>query len=513
VANTLRKLRRWPEARAAYEALDALDPASHHRSSAWVNWKAHFPDVLLASGDAAAARKFITRADNAEGTEYESSALHWSASLALHEGLTCGFAAAAQTDAGWPSAFLAGPYNPNQPCDEAVLAGGGAAACVMCKRYPLAVALLVGAAPMPSGRMRAQLAGVLGRVHDTPPASAIWAAGALPVWETVPGALTWLRRMHHTMQLHASLRGEPLLSETRPPAPLDVPAAVALIKRGGVYQNAAFGHDMGNETLVHAATFAQVPAVLRALLAAGGSAVPARARLAPLFRAAYVDAAAPVLKALLAAMPRGHAGKRDAADVAANQGNARALAVILADVASEEEASPDAFRAFLSGTVLLSALASSCEACVRGLGGRCARCAGGAPPHSAHMSFPRCAAVLAGFGAEPTVAALARARAEGRGNPFAGATLAAWQAAWNARSRRQQQQQGGSGSGKKAGGGGEKGAAACCALCGAARAPKKCARCRVARFCDEECLQVGWPLHAPTCTPAADDAAAAGAPA
>jgi tetratricopeptide (TPR) repeat protein len=320
VANTLRKLRRWREARAAYEALDALDPGSHFRSSAWTNWKAHYPDVLLACGDAAAARAFVARPDNSEGTEYESSALHWAASLALYEGVTCGFAAAAETEGGWPSAFLARPFDPNTPCDEAVLQGGGAAACVLCKRYSHAVALLVGAAPMPAGRMRAQLSGVLGRVHDTPVASAIWAAGAQPIWETVPGALAWLRRMHHIFQLHASLRGAPLISDKWPPAPLDVPAAVALIKRNGVYANASFGSEMNHETLVHDATFAQAPPVLRALLAAGASAVPPRAQWAPLFRAAYIDAPAPVLKALLSAMPRGHPVKRDAADVAAQPG-------------------------------------------------------------------------------------------------------------------------------------------------------------------------------------------------
>jgi hypothetical protein len=177
--------------------------------------------------------------------------------------------------------------------------------------------------------------------------------------------------------------------------------------------------------------------------------------------------------------------------------------------AATSAAASASFRAFLTDTVLLSAVNSTCEACARGMG-RCQRCAGGAPPHSPHMSFKRVAAALAGFGAEPTPAALARAKAASRGggNPFAGATLTAWQTAWNARSR-QQAGGGGGGGGKKAGGGGGDKAAACCALCGAPRAPKKCARCREARFCDEECLLVGWPLHAPARAPAAAEGAPA----
>ena len=42
-------------------------------------------------------------------------------------------------------------------------------------------------------------------------------------------------------------------------------------------------------------------------------------------------------------------------------------------------------------------------------------------------------------------------------------------------------------------------AAACCGGCGARRKLKRCARCRVARFCGAECVARAWPAHKPNC--------------
>jgi len=75
VANTLRKLGRWAEAAAEYAALDRIDPACHCTSGAWVNWKAHYPDTLIAAGDAAGARAYMAWRDNAEAHEVGSSQL------------------------------------------------------------------------------------------------------------------------------------------------------------------------------------------------------------------------------------------------------------------------------------------------------------------------------------------------------------------------------------------------------------------------------------------------------
>ena len=75
VANTLRKLGRWAEAAAEYAALDRIDPACHCGSSAWVNWKCHYPDTLIAAGDAAGARAYMARPDNVDAHEFGSSQL------------------------------------------------------------------------------------------------------------------------------------------------------------------------------------------------------------------------------------------------------------------------------------------------------------------------------------------------------------------------------------------------------------------------------------------------------
>ena len=43
-------------------------------------------------------------------------------------------------------------------------------------------------------------------------------------------------------------------------------------------------------------------------------------------------------------------------------------------------------------------------------------------------------------------------------------------------------------------------AAARCLGCGTQQHLKKCTRCRVARFCSDECMKSSWPAHKPNCT-------------
>jgi hypothetical protein len=40
---------------------------------------------------------------------------------------------------------------------------------------------------------------------------------------------------------------------------------------------------------------------------------------------------------------------------------------------------------------------------------------------------------------------------------------------------------------------------ACCVGCGASRKLKTCSKCRVARFCDMECMARVWPAHKASC--------------
>ena len=42
-------------------------------------------------------------------------------------------------------------------------------------------------------------------------------------------------------------------------------------------------------------------------------------------------------------------------------------------------------------------------------------------------------------------------------------------------------------------------AAACCLGCGTSHQLKKCAKCKVARFCSAECPARAWPAHKPNC--------------
>jgi hypothetical protein len=47
---------------------------------------------------------------------------------------------------------------------------------------------------------------------------------------------------------------------------------------------------------------------------------------------------------------------------------------------------------------------------------------------------------------------------------------------------------------------------ACCLGCGARRKLKKCAQCRLARFCGTECVARAWPAHKPNCKLSRDEA-------
>jgi transcriptional regulator GlxA family with amidase domain len=40
---------------------------------------------------------------------------------------------------------------------------------------------------------------------------------------------------------------------------------------------------------------------------------------------------------------------------------------------------------------------------------------------------------------------------------------------------------------------------ACCVRCGASRKLKLCSKCRVAHFCDIECIARMWPAHKASC--------------
>jgi hypothetical protein len=47
-----------------------------------------------------------------------------------------------------------------------------------------------------------------------------------------------------------------------------------------------------------------------------------------------------------------------------------------------------------------------------------------------------------------------------------------------------------------------------CMTCGATRKLKMCARCKVARFCNAECMRIAWPVHKSQClkwAPATDE--------
>jgi hypothetical protein len=49
-------------------------------------------------------------------------------------------------------------------------------------------------------------------------------------------------------------------------------------------------------------------------------------------------------------------------------------------------------------------------------------------------------------------------------------------------------------------------ASACCLGCGARGKLKKCAKCKVARFCGAECVARAWPAHKPNCALWRDEA-------
>lgn len=156
MANTLRKLQRWPEARTAYEYLHSISPGTHTESSPWTNWKAHVPYVLIACGDAKAAKAYILRPENVDCMTYSSCILYWALAGVLLEWIT--HFSHVQGDAGWPSVAFT-ERNKKNDFEGIHRAGGGCAAVGVALHFPLLVDLIAGVEPMPTGRLPYQLSG------------------------------------------------------------------------------------------------------------------------------------------------------------------------------------------------------------------------------------------------------------------------------------------------------------------------------------------------------------------
>jgi hypothetical protein len=283
-------------------------------------------------------------------------------------------------DPGWPVA----------PFDRMTCRQHGDAGVQLAIVYPRASEMLLGLKPPLTGRMPGMISAPPGQSSYTAQLATCWFSGAAPVWRLFPGALDWLRRLHATGMLALALQRLPV-EDDGPPVPLDVDAAVAAIRNGTVIPTAVI--DRCN-TLTHVAAAggrrasAANARVLQALLDAGAPLRNPRTivRQSPsaLERACYYSGpACPVenvrlLVNRLRADASNDAGHDDevrwsAASMAANQGNAEALHIVLADLAAH--APPAEFaEALIDGSgVLYSVVTSSVFPCIAG-GEKCQRC-------------------------------------------------------------------------------------------------------------------------------------------
>jgi hypothetical protein len=366
--------------------------------------------------------------------------------------------------------------------------------------HPKAGELLLGLAPPLAGRLPGMVTAPPGKMSYSAQLATCWVAGAAPVWRLFPAALDWLRRVRATRMLAMALQRLPL-EDDAPPVPLDVEASVAAIRRGDVIVTAVL--DDVN-TLVHVATAggrtasAASTAILEALLDAGGPLRNPRAVVpqspSALERAAYYSGATAPLDStrLLVRRLRADAGGRgagkddaarwSAAGMAANQGNAEALHILLTDLAAHTP--PREFReALIDGDgVLFSVMTSSVFPCVAG-GEKCARCQNAkvVSSHSPDVSLDktlRAMISVSGSALQPLedrmASLVAMMRGYGASPAFVDVYSAAWRRAWKPS-----------------------------AGCGVVPfKPMRCARCRGASYCSAACQRAAWPEHKLLCAPA-----------
>jgi len=365
----LHKLGRHGEALDAYDALHRLDP------DPLAIWKANMPDVMLAAGQVGSARFYMANPDNARLFTHGSTTLvrvqsavaasmlprgqapppprtptsppsthllpktcsdclsqHWMAAQALVDYIKV-FASKPATD-GWPHrCWFFGPKNPEDP--------PGRAAVQFVMENTEAARMLTGLAPLPTGRMPGLITvppADLG--HCTTQMAACWVHGAAPVWARFPGAVDWLRRVYNTATLIRAIKGLSV-QPGEAPVPMVKSAAAAAIRAGEIFPHAML---TGDKTLLHLAACSESTSsrVVGALLKAGAPALPIMDELAPspLESSAYYSgqsSSIETLSILLRRTPRPPAGTPDgvrwsAAAMAANQGNAEALTMILEDL-------------------------------------------------------------------------------------------------------------------------------------------------------------------------------------
>jgi len=215
-----------------------------------------------------------------------------------------------------------------------------------------------------------------------------------------------------------------------------------------------------------------------ALLAKGAPLFIDGALVTCLRRAGFMNYPPSTLHALLLHIPddqKGNAALFDGASIATNQGHAGRLAQFLTCLRRRcggDVAAPR-FQAVLKECIA-TLVTSTVFPCVAAGGGKCERCKDPtAPPHSPTLSYSECVHVLGHFGVTPGGRLLAAFRlsvAERREFVKAAAT-------------------------------GPQPLHLClnCGNYDALVAPKRCSRCKEARYCDAACAKQHWRAHKPGC--------------
>lgn len=520
VGNTLRKLGRCALALEKYERLCKL--SSHLKIVGWKpNWHAHLPELWLRVYGPQQCLARAARHPQREGcVEYRSCELWWMFNIGLAQ-----FATGMVRDY---RGFDADREDTDEPGDVWRLANRGHALLLAVHHHEKVCQYLLGERALPSNPIPDMMGG-----GETYTQAALYAKLCGDLWRAVPGALDFLRKMHHTQRYAVMLTN----TAKRPPQFEFDPEAALRHVEAGVFPNVVTTPTPGPDiTFMHGTASlgawrpgmqAYQARLMKALLKSNGNpSLRDSQGLTPLHQASYYAAGAETIKLLVeaGADPLLSSGWHPSPlEMTANQGNADEMDAFLTlcpdlcsvIVETEHPITGKLWRGTMLNSLLRHCLQSSCLPCLAG-GPKCQRCEKDCP-HHATASFHRCVEVLVKHGLRCTPKVMESTKEPVEDMPhalrpplrdviqhFVEASLAA-----DASARSGEVPGGAAAAAAAAGPSGATPASSSasqappprrCAHCGTAEGKLlKCRGCRVAYFCSDDCQKANWPAHKAAC--------------